>query len=61
MFGKDTQYFSLIRTAMHDSHQILPAMDKKTMSYKDKIPGYKITYQTQFLRHFTCHFEKLRD
>jgi tryptophanase len=25
---------------------------------KDKIPGYKITYQTKFLRHFTCHFEK---
>ncbi len=24
---------------------------------KDKIPEYKITYQTEFLRHFTCHFE----
>jgi len=24
---------------------------------KDKIPGYKITYQPEFLRHFTCHFE----
>ncbi|MCP4021787.1 MAG: tryptophanase, partial [Desulfobacteraceae bacterium] len=26
---------------------------------KDKIYGYKITYQTKFLRHFTCHFEKI--
>jgi len=24
---------------------------------KEKIPGYKITYQTEFLRHFTCHLE----
>ncbi len=27
---------------------------------RDKIPGYKLTYQTKFLRHFTCHFEKIR-
>ena len=26
---------------------------------KDEIPGYKITYQTKFLRHFTCHFATL--
>lgn len=26
---------------------------------KDKIPGYKITYQTKFLRHFTCHLQKV--
>ena len=26
---------------------------------KDKIPGYKITYQAKFLRHFTCHFTKI--
>jgi len=26
---------------------------------KDQIQGYKITYQTKFLRHFTCHFEKV--
>ncbi|HCY86060.1 MAG TPA: tyrosine phenol-lyase [Desulfobacteraceae bacterium] len=24
-----------------------------------KIPGYKITYQTRFLRHFTCHFQRI--
>ncbi len=24
-----------------------------------RIPGYKITYQPKFLRHFTCHFEKI--
>lgn len=24
-----------------------------------KIPGYRITYQPKFLRHFTCHFETL--
>ncbi|WP_022666759.1 tryptophanase [Desulfospira joergensenii] len=26
---------------------------------RGKIPGYRITYQSPFLRHFTCHFEKL--
>lgn len=26
---------------------------------KGQIPGYKITYQTKFLRHFTCHFKKV--
>ncbi len=24
---------------------------------RDKIPGYKITYQPEFLRHFTCDFD----
>ncbi|NNG00836.1 MAG: tryptophanase [Desulfobacteraceae bacterium] len=24
---------------------------------RDKIPGYRITHQPRFLRHFTCHFE----
>lgn len=27
---------------------------------RDAIPGYRITYQTPYLRHFTCHFEKIR-
>ncbi len=27
---------------------------------KDKIPEYEITYQTEFLRHFTCHFKALK-
>jgi tryptophanase len=26
---------------------------------RDAISGYRITYQPKFLRHFTCHFEKL--
>ena len=26
---------------------------------KETIPGYKIKYQPNFLRHFTCHFEKV--
>ena len=26
---------------------------------RDKISGYHITYQPQFLRHFTCHFEPI--
>ena len=26
---------------------------------KNEIPGYKITYQPQYLRHFTCHFEQV--
>ena len=32
---------------------------KQVWEEKDRIPGYRITYQTPFLRHFTCHFEKL--
>lgn len=32
---------------------------KEVWKNKDQIPGYKITYQTKFLRHFTCHFERL--
>jgi tryptophanase len=27
---------------------------------KDAISGYKITYQPEFLRHFTCRFEILK-
>lgn len=27
---------------------------------RDTIPGYRITYQAPFLRHFTCHFEQIR-
>jgi tryptophanase len=26
-------------------------------NHRDAIPGYRITYQPKFLRHFTCHFE----
>lgn len=26
---------------------------------KEEIPGYKITYQAPYLRHFTCHLEKM--
>ncbi|HNI11587.1 MAG TPA: beta-eliminating lyase-related protein, partial [bacterium] len=26
---------------------------------KEKVRGYKITYEPKFLRHFTAHFEKL--
>jgi len=26
---------------------------------REKLDGYKISYQPKFLRHFTCHFEKL--
>ncbi len=27
---------------------------------RDKIPGHKITYQPEFLRHFTCHFQPMK-
>ena len=27
---------------------------------KEAIPGYRITYQPKFLRHFTCHFEPIQ-
>jgi tryptophanase len=26
---------------------------------RDQIPGHRITYQPEFLRHFTCHFEPI--
>ena len=26
---------------------------------RDKIPGYKITYQQKYLRHFTCHLKEV--
>ncbi len=32
---------------------------KEVWKKKQEIPGYKITYQNKFLRHFTCHFEKV--
>jgi tryptophanase len=31
---------------------------KEVWKKRQEIPGYKITYQAQVLRHFTCHFEK---
>jgi len=30
---------------------------KTVWQSKEHIKGYKITYQTKFLRHFTCHFQ----
>ncbi len=27
--------------------------------HREQIPGYRITYQPEFLRHFTCHFEEI--
>lgn len=32
---------------------------KEVWENKQDIPGYKIVYQAPFLRHFTCHFEKM--
>ncbi len=28
--------------------------------HRDQIPGYRITRQPQYLRHFTCHFEPMK-
>jgi tryptophanase len=28
---------------------------------RDRIPGYRITYQPRQLRHFTCHLEPLAE
>ncbi|MBI9019356.1 MAG: tryptophanase [Phycisphaerae bacterium] len=33
---------------------------EKVWQDRDKIPGYKITYQPEFLRHFTCQMEKIQ-
>jgi tryptophanase len=30
---------------------------EKVWNKRDRIHGYRITYQPRFLRHFTCHFE----
>lgn len=30
---------------------------KEVWKNKHRIPGYRITYQTRFLRHFTCRFK----
>jgi tryptophanase len=27
---------------------------------RQELSGYRITYQTKLLRHFTCHFEPLK-
>lgn len=32
---------------------------KSVWAKKKEIPGYRITYQAKFLRHFTCHFEPI--
>lgn len=32
---------------------------KEVYEKRDTLKGYKISYQPNFLRHFTCHFEKL--
>jgi len=32
---------------------------RKIWEDRSIIPGYRITYQTRFLRHFTCHFQTL--
>ncbi len=32
---------------------------ENTHFIKHREPGYEITYQAPFLRHFTCYFEKL--
>ncbi len=32
---------------------------KKIMKYKDKLSGYKITYEPKFLRHFTMHLKEI--
>lgn len=33
---------------------------EEVQAQRAKIPGYKITYQPKFLRHFTAHFEPLQ-
>jgi tryptophanase len=37
---------------------ILEVIDE-VWGMKDSIKGYRITYQPEFLRHFTCHFEEI--
>jgi len=32
---------------------------REVWAKKEEIPGHRITYQNKFLRHFTCHFEKM--
>ncbi len=34
---------------------------KELMTEREQAKGYKITFEPQFLRHFTAHFEKIED
>ncbi|MCP3874348.1 MAG: tryptophanase [Desulfobacteraceae bacterium] len=56
----DLVRLALPRRVYTQSHfDYLVEVIKEVWNKKDQIPGYKITYQTKFLRHFTCHFEKI--
>lgn len=33
---------------------------EEVWNHRNEIPGYRITYQPRFLRHFTCHFERIQ-
>ena len=34
---------------------------EEVWNQRESIPGYRITYQPEFLRHFTCHFEVIQE
>lgn len=48
------------RRVYTQSHfDFLAEVIKDVWKNRSKISGYKITYQSRYLRHFTCHFEPL--
>jgi tryptophanase len=65
MFGEHADHdlvrLALPRRVYTQSHvDYVLEVFEDVMAEKDRIPGYKITYEPKFLRHFTAHFEQVR-
>jgi len=64
MFGEhaedDLVRLALPRRVYTQSHvEYVIEVFRDVMKERDKIPGYKITYEPKYLRHFTAHFEPI--
>ncbi|MFI5402223.1 MAG: tryptophanase [Planctomycetota bacterium] len=66
MFGGGTAPHDLVRLAMPrrvytQSHvDYVLEVFEDLMAERDKIPGYRMTWEPPYLRHFTAHFEPIR-
>ena len=66
MFGEhaedDLVRLALPRRVYTQSHmEYVIEVFADLMQERDKIPGYRITYEPKYLRHFTAHFEPIAD
>ena len=64
MFGEhaedDLVRLALPRRVYTQSHvEYVIEVFRDVMKEREKIPGYKITYEPKYLRHFTAHFEPI--